>query len=64
MSCLRMRGSARAELRGARASPDKYGLVSAFVAEFVLTAMFLFVIMGSTHGKVLAGLLRSPLALR
>src|SRR5215207_9470728 len=28
-------------------SPGKYGLVSAFVAEFVLTAMFLFVIMGA-----------------
>src|SRR5688572_20510350 len=36
-------------------SPGKYGLISAFVAEFVLTAMFLFVIMGSTHGKAPAG---------
>ena len=61
MSCLRMRGSARAELSGARASPGKYGLVSAFVAEFVLPAMFLFVIMGSTHGKAPAGF--APLAI-
>src|SRR3954468_23940141 len=42
-------------------SPGKYGLVSAFVAEFVLTAMFLFVIMGSTHGKAPVGF--APLAI-
>src|SRR5215203_1885543 len=42
-------------------SPGKYGLVSAFVAEFVLTAMFLFVIMGSTHGKAPAGF--APIAI-
>jgi aquaporin Z len=42
-------------------SPGKYGLASAFVAEFVLTAMFLFVIMGSTHGKAPVGF--APLAI-
>src|SRR4051812_34413611 len=42
-------------------SPGKYGLVSAFVAEFVLTAMFLFVIMGATHGKAPVGF--APLAI-
>src|SRR3954447_19904396 len=42
-------------------SPGKYGLVSAFVAEFVLTAMFLFIIMGSTHGKAPVGF--APLAI-
>ena len=41
--------------------PGKYGLVSAFVAEFVLTAMFLFVIMGATHGKAPAGF--APIAI-
>jgi len=42
-------------------SPGKYGLVSAFVAEFVLTGMFLFIIMGSTHGKAPAGF--APIAI-
>ena len=42
-------------------SPGKYGLVSAFVAEFVLTAMFLFVIMGATHGKAPVGF--APIAI-
>jgi aquaporin Z len=42
-------------------SPGKYGLASAFVAEFVLTAMFLFIIMGSTHGKAPVGF--APLAI-
>ena len=42
-------------------SPGQYGLVSAFVAEFVLTAMFLFIIMGSTHGKAPVGF--APLAI-
>ena len=32
------------------------------MAEFVLTAMLLFIIMGSTHGKALAGLRRSQSA--
>src|SRR5215212_4460783 len=31
-------------------SPGKYGLVSAFVAEVLMTMMFLFIIMGATHG--------------
>lgn len=42
-------------------SPGKYGLVSAAVAEFVLTAMFLFIIMGSTHGKAPVGF--APIAI-
>jgi len=42
-------------------SPGKYGVVSAFLAEFVLTAMFLFIIMGSTHGKAPAGF--APIAI-
>ena len=41
-------------------SPGNYGVVSGFVAEFVLTAMFLFVIMGSTHGKAPAGFASRP----
>jgi aquaporin Z len=41
-------------------SPGQYGL-SAFVAEFVLTTMFLFIIMGSTHGKAPAGF--APIAI-
>lgn len=36
-------------------SPGKYGLGASFVSEAVLTMMFLFVIMGSTHGKAPAG---------
>lgn len=43
------------------ASPGKYSLAAGFLAEFVLTAMFLFVIMGSTHGKAPAGF--APLAI-
>ncbi len=42
-------------------SPGKYGLGAALVAEVVLTMMFLFVIMGATHGKVPAGF--APLAI-
>jgi len=42
-------------------SPGKYGLTAAFLAEVVLTMMFLFVIMGSTHGKAPAGF--APLAI-
>ena len=42
-------------------SPGQYGLVPASVAEFVLTAMFLFVIMGSTHGKAPVGF--APIAI-
>jgi aquaporin Z len=42
-------------------SPGKYDLGSCFVAETVLTAMFLFVIMGATHGKAPAGF--APIAI-
>jgi aquaporin Z len=42
-------------------SPGKYSMLSGFVAEVMLTAMFLFVIMGSTHGKAPAGF--APLAI-
>jgi aquaporin Z len=42
-------------------SPGGYSLASAFVAELVLTMMFLFIIMGSTHGKAPAGF--APLAI-
>jgi aquaporin Z len=36
-------------------SPGHYSLVSAFMTEVVLTAVFLFVIMGSTHPRAPAG---------
>ena len=36
-------------------SPGKYSMVSVLVCEVVMTAMLLFVIMGSTHGKAPAG---------
>lgn len=42
-------------------SPGKYGLPAAFLAEFVLTMFFLFIIMGATHGKAPAGF--APLAI-
>jgi aquaporin Z len=42
-------------------SPGKYGLASALCAEVVLTGMFLFIIMGATHGKAPAGF--APLAI-
>jgi aquaporin Z len=42
-------------------SPGKYGLGAALIAEVVLTLMFLFVIMGATHGKAPAGF--APLAI-
>ena len=42
-------------------SPGKYSLFAAFVTEVVMTMMFLFIIMGSTHGKVPAGF--APLAI-
>src|SRR3954454_2693602 len=42
-------------------SPGKYGLPSALCAEVVLTAMFLFIIMGATHGKAPVGF--APLAI-
>ncbi len=42
-------------------SPGHYGLFSALVAEVVLTMMFLFIIMGATHGKAPVGF--APLAI-
>ncbi len=42
-------------------SPGKYNLVSGFLMEVVMTMVFLFIIMGSTHGKAPAGF--APLAI-
>src|SRR5271166_4575340 len=42
-------------------SPGKYGLVACLISEIVLTMMFLFVIMGSTHGKAPVGF--APIAI-
>ena len=42
-------------------SPGQYGLLSALLMEFVMTMVFLFVIMGATHGKAPAGF--APLAI-
>src|SRR4051794_1745234 len=42
-------------------SPGKYGLGACLLTEFVLTMMFLFVIMGSTHGRAPAGF--APIAI-
>ena len=42
-------------------SPGKYNLTAAALSEVVMTAMFLFVIMGATHGKAPAGF--APLAI-
>jgi len=42
-------------------SPGKYSLGAALVTEFVMTAVFLFIIMGATHGKAPAGF--APLAI-
>jgi aquaporin Z len=42
-------------------SPGKYTLFSGLVAEVVLTMMFLFIIMGATHGKAPAGF--APIAI-
>ena len=36
-------------------SPGHYDLLSALLTEVVITTLFLFVIMGSTHGKAPAG---------
>jgi aquaporin Z len=36
-------------------SPGKYNLVSGFLSEVILTMMFLFIIMGATHGKAPVG---------
>jgi aquaporin Z len=42
-------------------SPGKYGLFAGFLAEVVLTMMFLFIIMGATHGKAPVGF--APIAI-
>ena len=42
-------------------SPGKYSLFAALITEIVLTMVFLFIIMGSTHGKAPAGF--APLAI-
>jgi aquaporin Z len=42
-------------------SPGKYGLGAGFLSEVLLTMMFLFVIMGATHGKAPAGF--APIAI-
>ncbi|KMO16989.1 aquaporin Z [Methylobacterium platani] len=42
-------------------SPGQYSLMSCLLAEVVLTMMFLFVIMGATHGKAPVGF--APLAI-
>lgn len=42
-------------------SPGKYSLLAGFVSEVAMTAIFLFVIMGATHGKAPAGF--APLAI-
>jgi aquaporin Z len=42
-------------------SPGKYDMMSGFIVEVVMTMMFLFVIMGATHGKAPAGF--APLAI-
>jgi aquaporin Z len=42
-------------------SPGHYGLFSCLLAEVVLTLMFLFIIMGSTHGKAPLGF--APIAI-
>jgi aquaporin Z len=42
-------------------SPGGYSLLACLLTEVVMTAMFLFVIMGSTHGKAPAGF--APLAI-
>src|SRR5215813_273673 len=42
-------------------SPGKYGLTACLVSEVVMTMMFLFIIMGATHGKAPAGF--APIAI-
>jgi aquaporin Z len=42
-------------------SPGGYSLLAGLVTEVVMTAMFLFIIMGATHGKAPAGF--APLAI-
>ena len=42
-------------------SPGHYGMVACFLMEVLMTMMFLFIIMGATHGKAPAGF--APLAI-
>ena len=42
-------------------SPGQYSLIACFIMEVVMTMMFLFIIMGATHGKAPAGF--APLAI-
>lgn len=42
-------------------SPGHYSMVACFITEVVMTMMFLFIIMGATHGKAPAGF--APLAI-
>jgi aquaporin Z len=42
-------------------SPGHYAVLSCFVTEVVMTMMFLFIIMGSTHGRAPAGF--APIAI-
>jgi aquaporin Z len=42
-------------------SPGKYGLGACMMTEVILTMMFLFIIMGATHGKAPAGF--APIAI-
>jgi aquaporin Z len=42
-------------------SPGQYSLVACFIMEVVMTMMFLFIIMGATHGRAPAGF--APLAI-
>ena len=42
-------------------SPGHYGVVSCFATEVVMTMMFLFIIMGSTHGRAPMGF--APIAI-
>jgi len=44
-------------------SPGHYGLLSCFLTEVVMTMMFLFIIMGSTHGKAPVGFAPIPIGL-
>ena len=44
-------------------SPGNYSLASAFVAEFVLSYFFLFVILGATDGRAPAGFAPIPIGL-
>ena len=42
-------------------SPGHYSMIACFITEVVMTMMFLFIIMGATHGKAPAGF--APLAI-